>query len=63
MLLFDSSHFDFKEMIYVAKDQFIQLNYLNSLGIRKISYLIYIWKVILISYKHKGTLIRCLYLY
>lgn len=35
MLLFDSSHFDFKEMIYVAKNQFIQLNYLNSLGIRK----------------------------
>jgi len=35
MLLFDSRHFDFKEMIYVSKNPFSKLNYLSALGIRK----------------------------
>lgn len=35
MLLFDSSFFDFKEMIYVLKNLFLKLNYVSVLGIRK----------------------------
>lgn len=35
MLLFDSAHFDFKEMIYVTKRIFTKLHYIDTIGIRK----------------------------